>query len=233
MYKYYLGPDGNLYTEEELKHYGVRGMKWGVRRYQNADGTLTAAGRKRAKAEYKEDNAEAFKLGRDASITGAALYRSEKRTKSLEKKRDSQLENDPDQLSNKTQRINRKLMASRNTTQYLQETYDKNRAAAEEHCKSLVDKYGAQAVKSINYSSKTGKVSERTNTMSDYAKAGARSVAESAVFSLLLGLPVSVISVPKGASGKGASLERSLYALNREQIGNTRVEYEIIDGSKR
>lgn len=31
----------------ELRHHGVVGMKWGVRRYQNRDGTLTAAGKKR------------------------------------------------------------------------------------------------------------------------------------------------------------------------------------------
>lgn len=31
----------------QLYHWGIKGMKWGVRRYQNSDGSLTAAGRKR------------------------------------------------------------------------------------------------------------------------------------------------------------------------------------------
>lgn len=40
--------------EYELVHWGVKGMRWGVRRYQKADGSLTLAGKMRAKRLNKE-----------------------------------------------------------------------------------------------------------------------------------------------------------------------------------
>ena len=41
--------------ESSLQHYGIKGMKWGVRRYQNKDGTLTDAGKKRYKATTSDE----------------------------------------------------------------------------------------------------------------------------------------------------------------------------------
>ena len=48
-------------NQNELYHHGIRGMKWGVRRYQNADGSLTKAGKKRYLTEENFERVQAAK----------------------------------------------------------------------------------------------------------------------------------------------------------------------------
>ena len=49
--KYY-----DMRSDDDLYHHGIKGQKWGVRRYQNKDGSYTAAGKKRlAKQEYNAE----------------------------------------------------------------------------------------------------------------------------------------------------------------------------------
>lgn len=49
----------------ELYHHGVKGMKWGVRRYQNDDGSLTERGKKR----YLKEDAERRELERKTKVS--------------------------------------------------------------------------------------------------------------------------------------------------------------------
>lgn len=82
-------------NQYELYHYGVKGMKWGVRRYQNEDGSLTSAGKKRQQKRDKRASkyeTRAAKYQSDIDTLQSKSHHSSQIRK-LEKKRDKNLAN--------------------------------------------------------------------------------------------------------------------------------------------
>ena len=57
----------------ELMHYGVKGMKWGVHRYRNKDGTLTDAGRERLSRNLRNERERT--LQRTGSLKVSKKYK--------------------------------------------------------------------------------------------------------------------------------------------------------------
>lgn len=68
---------------DELYHYGVLGMRWGVRRYQKKDGTLTNSGKKRYDKEMERLKAEE-KIIKNKNRTQSKLEKLEAKRKSVE-----------------------------------------------------------------------------------------------------------------------------------------------------
>lgn len=67
-------------SPNELYHHGILGMKWGIRRFQNKDGTLTSAGRKRLKRN-SEDSSDSTKNTKTESGSSTSNSKSSTSTK--------------------------------------------------------------------------------------------------------------------------------------------------------
>jgi len=170
-------------------------MKWGIRRYQNPDGTLTKEGRKKARQEYRADNKEAFEKGQKATITDIAKRLAEKDyAKAMTK-----WEKDTSNEKNK-----KNLELAGNVYKALTKTSKNAFTDMEKHRNTLIKKYGKEAVSDIQYDKK-GRLNERTQKGSDVILAIFASGVMGAG-AAMVGSPIIPVFTPQSGYEQGRQL---------------------------
>ena len=159
----------------ELQHHGIKGQRWGVRRFQNDDGSLTPAGEKRyARAQSKVDKAVArFTKGDQEVFDTRSKNRAKMESKYDKKINKAMRKNDLDKAENLKSAKNAKLKDYDEGT----EIFKKAQASVNEKYKAIMQ-MKADAVlnpsikKTEEYKAAGKQYADMKSMMYVYGKAG-------------------------------------------------------------
>lgn len=177
-----------LQTEDSIAHYGVMGMKWGVRKQRAAAAGMSVRDYKK---QIKADNKEAFRLGKAATI---ADMTADITAKKLAKNKARSMGKTP------TDRRVAKTARAAFANALAQEKAQKARAAMQAHRESLIKKYGEVNISQIRKTN-AGRTNERVTTAKDWAiNAGMSALGTLAGSTLLspMGMRYFYVQVPGG-----------------------------------
>lgn len=200
-----------IYTSDvnELYHHGILGQKWGIRRYQNKDGNLTAEGRKHYdNKEYRQDKKALEKLRVQTVQSGYNERRSFRQaTKALNKAKKIQEKRDL------TDRERRKAEMKLSVATQMMFDYEKNKDQYYKMVNDAKEKYGDKKIKDIQ--TKTYKTGGKNGPSKEYVSGSVVPVSHYAVdlgvsavsTALMLSgvTPIGFIAIPSEAGTKAAN----------------------------
>lgn len=191
-------------NQNELLHYGVVGMKWGVRK------------EKQLRKSIRDDNAKALKIGKNATVKGRAFVYGQNKTIKLEKKLDKYKEKHPYDNDKRTKKLMTKITSNYMALNDIGEQYKQEHSKAKQHVDELIKKYGKENVKDIKYKQYSNErigthnvMDERVITGKEWVTSAAVTAASSAIM-LTGNSPFAVLMAPKTADERGKTLYKNL-----------------------